>query len=329
LEHSHNIADNHNHNHHDSHHDEGHKHNYKNVERKRLAATIILTAVVMVVEVIGGILSHSLALLSDSGHMFTHAFALLVSYFAILFASRKATTEKSFGFYRIEILAALFNGIFLIAVSAFIFWEAARRILNPKPVNVIEMLIISVIGLAANVVSAFILSGASKKSINVRSAFLHMVGDTLSSVAIIIGAIIIYYTGFYMIDAIFSIIICVAILYWAIILIRDSLHILMETTPKGINVKKMEDELIAGVREIKEIHDIHIWQITDSIFNMTAHVVLEDMHIKETESILMDINSILLEKYSIGHSVIQFEAYGREHDISTYGDHTGSCSHSH
>ena len=152
-----------------------HSHSYRNLEKRMLLITIIITVVVMIVEIVGGILSKSLALISDAGHMFTHSFALLVSFFAILLASRKPTPEKSFGFYRVEILAALFNGIALLVVAGFIVWEAIKRIIDPSEIKVMEMIIISIIGLAANIASAAVLSGASKKSINVRSAFIHII----------------------------------------------------------------------------------------------------------------------------------------------------------
>ncbi|MCE5329081.1 cation diffusion facilitator family transporter [bacterium] len=284
-----------------------HKHGYKNTERRKLLITIIITTTVMIVEIAGGIMSKSLALISDAGHMFTHSFALLVSFFAIIYAMKKPTLEKSYGFYRVEILAALFNGIGLLIISGFIFWEAYKRILNPQPINALEMIIIAIIGLAANVASAFILAGSSKESLNVKSAFFHMIGDTASSVAIVIGGVIIYFTDFYLIDPIFSILICIAILYWAFILIRDSVQILMETTPRDMDVEKLKAELIKEIDGVEGVHDIHIWQITDSIYNMTAHVVTDNVNIRETSSILEKINNFLAEKYQIRHSVIQFE----------------------
>jgi len=284
-----------------------HKHGYKKTERKKLLITIIITTVVMFVEIAGGIISKSLALISDAGHMFTHSFALLVSFLAIIYAMKKPTLEKSFGFYRVEIIAALLNGIGLLIISGFIFWEAYKRILNPQPINVPEMIIIAVIGLAANIASAFILAGSSKESLNVKSAFFHMIGDTASSVAIVIGGFIIYFTGFYLIDPIFSILICIAILFWAFILIRDSIQILMEATPKGMDVEKLKKELIKEINEVEDVHDIHIWQITDCIYNMTAHVVTDNINIVETSPVLEKINKFLAYKYHIGHSVIQFE----------------------
>jgi len=301
-----------------------HSHSYRRLEKKRLLITIIITAVVMIVEIAGGILSKSLALISDAGHMFTHSFALLVSFFAIMFATKKPTQEKSFGFYRAEILAALFNGMALLVVSGFIVWEAVKRIMNPSEINVMEMIIISIIGLAANIASAVVLSGASKKSINLRSAFVHMIGDTASSVAIVIGAVIIYFTGFYLIDPIFSILICIVILYWAFLLIRDSVRILMEITPKSIDIKKMTDELMAQIPELKGLHDIHIWGITDDMNYITAHAVVgEDIYISNCNPILDKMNEILIHDYNIGHSTIQFEtAECRPHKYNFRDAHT-------
>jgi len=284
-------------------------HSYKQVERKRLLITIIVTTLVMFIEIAGGIFSKSLALLSDAGHMLTHSFALFVSFIAILYAARKPSVDKSFGFYRVEILAALFNGITLIIISGFILWRAILRIINPGDINVTEMIIVSLIGLAANLVSAFILHGSTKNSLNIKSAFLHMISDTASSIAIIIGGIAIYYTNFYLLDPILSILICIAILYWAFFLIRDSIRILMETTPRGVDVKKLEAELIKEIDAVKGVHDVHIWQITDNMYYMTAHVVIDDMNVHETGSVLNDINNFLAKKYHIGHSVIQFETH--------------------
>src|SRR4030042_2414728 len=199
---------------HDNHPHENHRHDFRSYERKRLLITIILTGTMMVGEVLGGIFTGSLALISDAGHMLTHAFALLVSFLAILYACRPATNDKSFGFYRAEILAALLNGITLLIITGFILWEAYKRILNPRPIAGREMIIIGVIGLLVNIVTALLLWKVSKSSLNVRSAFIHMLGDTGSSVGVVIGAIIIYFTDFYIIDSIFSIVIAILILIW-------------------------------------------------------------------------------------------------------------------
>ncbi len=297
----------HAHHEHDNHSHENHRHNFRSYERKKLLITIVLTGTMMVAEILGGIFTGSLALISDAGHMLTHAFALLVSFLAILYACRPATKDKSFGFYRAEILAALLNGITLLVITGFILWEAYKRILNPRPIAGMEMMIIGVVGLLVNIATALLLWKASKESLNVRSAFVHMLGDTGSSVGVVIGAVIIYFTGFYIIDPILSIIIAILILIWSFSLIRDSVRILMESTPKNINVGELKAGVISQNAKVKDIHDLHVWEITSNMYCMTAHMVIEDMNVSQTQQLLDDVSQYLLEKYNIQHPIIQFE----------------------
>ena len=185
------------------------------------------------VEVIGGFLTNSLALISDAGHMLTHLFALLVSLFALFFAAKPPTEKKTYGFYRLEILAALFNGIMLFMITVWIFYEAYQRFMHPESISSGKMFMVACIGLVANITCAYILKGNGHgHSLNVRSAFLHMLGDTLSSVGVIIGAGIIYYTNWFIIDPIISVLICVLILIWSYKLVMESVDVLLEATPK-------------------------------------------------------------------------------------------------
>ena len=285
-----------------------HSHEFRSYGRSRLLITIILTAVMMVGEIAGGLISGSLALLSDAGHMFTHAFALLVSFLAILYACRPATKEKSFGFYRSEILAALFNGVTLIIITGFIFWEAYKRILNPKSVAVMEMIIIAAVGLAVNIATALILYKASRESLNIRSAFVHMIGDTASSVGVVIGGVVIYFTSYYIIDPIFSIVIAILILVWAISLIKDSVRILMESTPKNIDAGRLKENIISKFETVKDVHDLHAWEITTGMYCMTAHIIIDDINVSQTRELLRDIGKFLEDDYNIRHPIIQFEA---------------------
>jgi cobalt-zinc-cadmium efflux system protein len=225
-----------------------------------------------------------------------------------MYACRPATREKSFGFYRAEIIAALFNGITLLVITGFILWEAYRRILNPTPISEIEMIIVAVIGLIVNVATALILWKASRESLNVRSAFIHMIGDTASSIGVVIGAVIIYFTGFYIIDPIISILIAALILVWSITLIRDSIRILMESAPKNIDTGELKENLIKGIAPVKDLHDLHVWEITSGMYCMTAHIIIDDMSISQTEKVLNDINLFLLDRYNIQHPIIQFES---------------------
>jgi len=310
----------------------GHSHasQFRSYERKRLLITIILTAAMMVGEIVGGLLSKSLALLSDAGHMLTHSFSLLVSFLAIRYACRPATKEKSFGFYRAEILAALFNGVTLIIITGFILWEAYKRLLNPVPIATMEMIIISSLGLIVNLVTAVILWKASRESLNIRSAFLHMIGDTASSIGVVTGAVIIYFTGFYIIDPIFSILIALLILVWAFGLIRDSVRILMESTPRHINVNNLKEGIIRTFPSVKSMHDLHVWEITTGMYCMSAHLVINDMSVSSTEPLLVQINDFLQDHYNIQHPIIQFEtteSFEHEHNCNLENHKPAKHSH--
>jgi cobalt-zinc-cadmium efflux system protein len=277
---------------------------YKNVAKSRLVLSMIVTAVVMVIEIIGSILSGSLALGSDAGHMFTHLFALIISFAAIVIAAKEPCHHRTFGFYRAEILAALFNSIFLFGVTAYIFYEGIMRLLNPQPVMGFEMLLVALLGLAANGISILLLRGSAHNDLNVRGAFLHMFADTASSVVIIIGAVIVTYTHWYIIDPILGIGISIVIFVWAWGLMRDSVNVLLETAPKGMTTDIITAELKQNIPAIKDITDLHIWEITSGMYSLTAHVTIYD---GDTKQILRGINRVLDEKHGIEHTTIQLE----------------------
>lgn len=275
-------------------------------EQKRLLWACILTGVTMVVEFVGGFLTNSLALLSDAGHMLTHFLALGVSLMALVFTNRPPTDQKTFGFYRLEILAALFNGITLFLITGWIFYHAYYRFLNPQPIESLYMFFIALLGLIVNILTAVILSGSFNGSLNIQSAFLHIIGDTFSSVAIVIGAIIIYYKGWLLIDPILSVLICVIILFWAVQLINDSVNILLEAAPKEMNLKR----LIVNVKKIEgvyDVHDVHVWTLTSGMYALSAHVTTPDVQLSETRDLLKKINRLLCQEFKIGHTAIQFE----------------------
>ncbi len=286
----------------------GHKHEYRSHERKRLIITSAITGGVFIVEVIGGIITNSLALISDAGHMLTHLFALLVSLFALFFAAKPPTEKKTYGFYRLEILAALFNGITLFVITLWIFYEAYQRFMHPEVISSGKMFVVALVGLIANVACAYILKGGGhghEHSLNVRAAFLHMLGDTLSSVGVIIGAAIIYYTNWFIVDPIISVMLCVLILIWSYKLVMESVDVLLEATPEGINI----DEVIGSLKQIPGVdnaHDIHIWTITSGMYSMSGHIDTKDMLISDTTRLSKEINRILSQKFKIGHTVIQF-----------------------
>lgn len=294
-----------------------------------MVLTSVITGSIFVVEVVGGIITNSLALISDAGHMLTHLFALLVSLFALYFAAKPPTEKKTYGFYRLEILAALFNGVTLFLISLWIFYEAYHRFMHPETISSGKMFIVAFVGLIANIACAYILKGnghGHEHSLNVRAAFLHMLGDTLSSVGVIIGAGIIYYTNWFIIDPVISVMICVLILIWSYKLVMESVEVLLEATPKGINI----DNVIASLKQIPGVddaHDIHIWTITSGMYSMSCHIDTKDMLISETTKLSKEINRILSENFKIGHTVIQFGCECKINNAHNDHDHNETNSH--
>ena len=286
---------------------EGHVH--RAVSRRRLVFSMILTGAMMVVELVGGILSGSLALVSDAGHMFTHFFALGVSYFAIRIAAMPASPEKSFGLYRAEILAALLNGVFLAAVTVYIAYESVLRLLAPVAIAGPEMLAVAALGLAVNLVSAALLWGVGRGDLNVRSAFLHMLGDTLSSVGVVAGAVVIMATGSVTIDPLLSVLIAAVIGVWSYRLLAQSVRVLMEATPPGVNLEDLGRALGGADPIVRRIHDLHVWEITSGMLAMTAIVtVAPEVTAADSTRLLGRLRRVAHERFGIGHAIIQAEA---------------------
>ena len=287
-----------------------HKRAEKLFESKRLRIVIFLTFVMMLVEGVGGFITNSLALLSDAGHMLTHLFSLVIAYFAIKITSKPTTIHKTFGYYRAEIIAAFINGITILLIVGFIFYEAVKKFIAPEPVAAKQMFIIATAGLIVNLVSAFVLKDARKKDINVKGAFVHLLSDTFSSVAIVIGGIVILKTGFTLIDPILAAIIGFVILAWGISLVKESSNILMQATPKHINLEGVCKD-IKKIKHVKDIHDAHIWELSSNMYTMTGHIIAGNIKVKQCENILTKINEMLNKKYKIGHTNFQFECEGK------------------
>jgi cobalt-zinc-cadmium efflux system protein len=283
-----------------------HNHTHRGEERSKLVLACALTGTMFIVEGIAGFLTNSLALLSDAGHMLTHLIALLISLGAIMFASRPPTARKTYGFYRLEILAALFNGATLFLITLWIFFHAYKRIINPEPVASWHMFIVAIVGLLVNLACAYILK-TSHGSLNIKSAFMHMMADTFSSLVVVFGAIIMHYTQWYMLDPALSILICIVILVWSYQLITESVDILLEATPKDVDLENVVKS-INELDEIEGVHDVHIWTITSGMYAMSAHVYIKDLMVSETHRIMANINTLVNKKFSIGHTVIQFES---------------------
>jgi cobalt-zinc-cadmium efflux system protein len=283
------------------------------LKKSRLFLVMAMTVTMMVVEFVAGILTNSLALVSDAAHMLTHFFALTVSYLAIIFAARQTSKERSFGSYRAESLAALVNGLTLILITFFIAYRAYLKIVHPQPILEVQMMIVAVIGLIVNLISAAILWKIKAADLNVKSAYLHLLTDTFSSVAIIAGAIVIHYTGWNVIDPILSVVICIIILIWAKSLLRDSFNVLMEAAPKHIRVDEVIRALKQDVPGVEDVHDVHIWEIATKMYAMTVHIVVKDnKRISDCSGIKSEIKRLMRERYHILHTNIEFECPGFE-----------------
>ena len=274
--------------------------------QRNLLIVLSITAFIMIAEITGGLIANSLALLSDAGHMLTDILALGLSVVAMRFAQKPPTSSKTYGFYRLEILAAFFNGLLLLFISLYIFYEAYQRLLQPKEIKGLVMLVVAAIGLLANGVGILVLRKSAHKNLNVKSALFHIVGDTISSVGVIGGGLLILYTGWYLVDSVISIFIGMLILRGAYSLVKESVDIFLEATPKDIDIEELLDN-VRKIEGVKEIHHLHLWTITSGIYAISAHVVIDDLLTSTSATILKEIERLLQGKYSIEHTTIQFE----------------------
>jgi cobalt-zinc-cadmium efflux system protein len=264
----------------------------------------VATMAFMVIEAIAGVRSGSLALVSDAGHNFTDALALILAAFGFYLQSKPADQVKTFGYHRAGVLAAFVNAVTLVLLSLFIFYEAIQRLRHPAPIETGVMLIVAA---AALVLNGTIMLGLNrdKDDMNVRAAFLHMMGDALSSLAIIAGAVVIRYTGWTQIDPILSILIGGMIIWTAWDIIQESLNVLLEGLPRGIELSSVTDEM-RKIDGVLDVHDLHIWSLGSAAHALSCHVLIEDMPPSASDSILKRINDVL-GRFHIHHTTVQFE----------------------
>lgn len=284
-----------------------HDHNHMpETTTKRIFLSIALTGLIFLAEFIGGLWTGSLALLSDSAHVFMDVFALVLSYLAIRIATRPADDRHTYGFHRMQVLAALANGATLLLISFEIFKEAINRFHNPTTITAGPMLLIAVIGLVINVIVALVLREHDHEDLNTRSAFLHVLGDALASVGVIGAGIAIYFTGLTWIDPLVSILISVLILISSGRLLKETIHILAEGIPEGMTASGVA-KTIQAVNGVAGIHDLHIWTVTPGYVALSAHVILEDQKLSDSENIMTALKKRLDDEYEIEHTTIQFE----------------------
>lgn len=283
-----------------------HHHTHYRKNEHRVFRALWLTGTFMLVEVAGGLIAGSLALVADAGHMLTDTAALALAYGAFRLSRRPADQRRSYGYDRLQVVAAFLNGVVLLALVAWIAFEAVSRILTPQPVLALPMLGVAVAGLAVNLVAYRILHAGAGKSLNVQGALLHVLLDIFGSVAAIAAALVIMATGWTQIDPILSIVVAALILKSGWVLVKKATHILMEGTPDAFNVKALKKDLVKSVPGLMEVHHVHLWLLTSERPLITLHATVAD--IRNSEAILIAIKKRLQERHGIGHSTVQIES---------------------
>lgn len=275
------------------------------VEKKLLWA-LFITIGIFIAEIVGGFLSNSLALQSDAGHLFGDVMALSLSLIAVRIAKRPASPRRTFGYQRAEVFAAVINGVTLTVLAGYIFFEAYHRLMDPEPIRSVLMLTVAVIGLAGNAIVIFRLHGHAKENINVRAAFLHVLGDMLASVGVVIGGLIMLITGNYLADPIISFFIGIIILYGAFSILKEGANILLEGVPGNIDYDEIKKDM-ESIDGVLSVHDLHIWTISSSNLVLSAHVKVSDQPTHTSQRIVKSVSEFLKERYRIQHATLQIE----------------------
>lgn len=285
-----------------------HSHNHgKGLSNSKMLFTLLLNLLITIVEIIGGLLSNSLALLSDALHNLSDTMAIFIAWIASIISRKEANQRKTFGYKRVEILAAFINAVVLIVVSVYLFYEAYLRFLQPEPIKGMLMIIVSAVGLLANLISVLILHSDKKKNINIKAAYLHLFGDTLSSVAVLIGGIFIWLWQVYWLDPVLTVLIGLYIIKETYSILKETIDILMQSVPTKIDLEAIHSEL-EQIDEIRDIHHVHVWSLDDRRIHFECHIDLKkDMQISQTDSLRCKIENLLHEKFDINHITIQME----------------------
>jgi len=309
-----------------------HHHDLDSALKSRLTLSIALTAIIFATELVGGYLTNSLALISDAAHVFMDVFALSLSWFAIYISEMPPSETRTWGLHRVEVFVSFINSLVLILLTLFIFYEAYQRFLSPEPVKSAGMMIVAVVGLAVNLVVAVWLRHFALSDMNIRSAFIHVVGDAAASVGVIIGAVVIYYTGWFPADPLISVFIGLIIVYGAYGIVKDSSHILLEGVPKDIDFNMVMED-IKSANGISSVHSLHIWSICHNVYALSAHLDIIPTQRWRMGEIFDEINEKLADNYHIFYTTLQAECSGCNPD-DVFGrvahkDRNNSHSHGH
>jgi cobalt-zinc-cadmium efflux system protein len=297
-----------------------------NQTTKRLALSLGLTAAFVLVEIIAGIFGNSLALLTDAAHNFTDVIALGLSWYAVKLATQPAHAGKTFGYHRVGILVALVNSTTLILIALGIFYEAYHRFITPPEVDATILIGVGALAFFINLGTAWLVKSGSEHDLNLRSAFLHLMGDVLSTLGAVIAGIIIAFTNWNWLDPLVSVLIGVFILWNAWGILRQSIHILLESTPESIDMDSMVASLLK-VEGVRGVHDLHVWSINESLRVLSAHIVTDDISISQGAAIQKDLHAVLTHKYNIQHATLQLECEGCKHGLLFCDIHEASHEH--
>jgi len=283
-----------------------HTHDTSNFAGTRLLVTVVLNFVIAAAEIVGGLISGSLALLSDAIHSFSDGISLVISYVAIRLRSRPSSALHTFGFKRAEVFAAVINSAALVVITIYLFIEAIKRFITPAPIHGQIMLIVATIGLAANIIGTLLLRHGAKASMNIKAAYLHLFADAVSSVGVILGGVAIYLWNVYWLDPTITILIGVYILKEAYVIIKETAHILMEGAPKDLSIDEI-GSAIEGILGVRNIHHVHAWSVGEHDNHLEAHIDVDDMMVSKADEIRAQAEQILHEQFNIGHVTLQIE----------------------
>jgi cobalt-zinc-cadmium efflux system protein len=278
---------------------------------QRLVFSIFITLGFVLVEAIAGYFSHSLALMSDAGHNFADALALIIAWYGVWIALKPSTARRTFGYHRVGTLAALVNSVSLVVIALLVFWEAIDRLRHPQPVHSTPMIIVAVIAILMNTVISLWLRGGAKKDLNVRSAYVHMHGDVIAAAGVVVAGLVVAFTGASIADPLVSILIGILILWSSWGILKESVNVLLEAIPAGMNMAEVE-QTIANVHGVLAVHDLHVWTIGSGMICCSCHVMVNEQSVRSGENVLRAVTEELEHNFGIAHTTIQVEVEGCE-----------------
>ena len=287
-----------------------HAHHYGTTQAgKRLAWSTVITLSFVIAEAIAGYFSHSLALLSDAGHNFADALALVIAWYSVAIATKPSTARRTFGFHRVGTLAALVNSVSLVVIALLIFWEAAHRLGQPEPVHSTPMIVVATLAIVMNTGISLWLRSEAKKDLSVRSAYIHMLGDAIAALGVVAAGIIVAFSGASIADPLVSILIGLLILASSWGILKESVDVLLEAIPAGMNIAEVE-QTIAQVHGVLAVHDLHVWTIGSGMICCSCHVMVNEQSVRSGENVLRGVTEQLRNNFGIDHTTIQVEVEG-------------------